>query len=99
VAPELKSVYMHRQRQQLRTAFGPLAVGLFHEEQLLFIDLLRLKKNAEPEFFGKDRKLIAEVKDKEASILIYYRSQEYFLGLCTRTGTLAMNVVQEQEHC
>jgi hypothetical protein len=50
-------------------------------------------------FFGKDRKLIAEVKDKEASILIYYRSQEYFVGLRTRTGTLAMNVVQEQEHC
>jgi hypothetical protein len=44
---------MLRQRQQRRTALGTPAIGSFrYEEQLLFIDLLRLEKNAETEIFS-----------------------------------------------
>jgi hypothetical protein len=69
---------MYRKRQQLRTALGPLAIGLFHyAEQLLFIDVLRLKKNAEPEFFRERQKINRRLellwgRNRKASIPMYY---------------------------
>ncbi len=70
---------MHRQRQQRRTALGPPAISLFHyEEKLLFMDLLRLEKHAEYllERQKINRRLELWWRAREASIPMYYRSQE-----------------------